>query len=660
MSVKGMSNSQDLSLNDEAVFLPISESSPEFYYSEAERRALESLLSAGPGAFHTKLSLEKLSPFLSQEEVFLIDHWAQDFKHSEVQPEKLEGPVTEGGSVVGRPFSLSYWPQHSDIPAPILELGWPENGDWKGVTRAMVYTSPPTEGAPPIREVVRRLIQGASRLIAVVTDRLTDSMVISDLLNAAARGVPVYIILNRRDLLEHCFLGRLRHQNISVRVLGGNTFCSRDGQVVTGDMKDNFLLVDLQKVLMGSYSLTWTDAHLHRQLVTVLSGQVVEAFDSEFRVLYASSLPVPSEWRAAEQPGPPEGSSLYPEHSDSENPSHFTPDSAGHSVTPPLTDSPLNWVALGVLHWNEGEGLTDNPINQPDHSRERERPGPHPNAHPTFERRAPVGEELSPSEPNLNNPHLRSPTETHNKNSNPSGFRTLDAQASDLQPTQSDTPRAEGPRSNNNPAQRAGALGDGQSAELTHHHKPNAWKKEFTPWYSNHKQEEVQGQRRYISTLHRDPVPAAWPSTGLRQLQSSLEPDTSAAKQLQNARAQVPHTGVSSSLSDILKGVLSRRSSTVAPRLTNTSKSMWDLSLFSTQTDSIEDGSERQASPRISQAQDKDPYSLKVTPAVALMRHRGDESKPAISNPSPRESFLPTLRQKRRSFNFLKEWKKPQ
>ncbi|MBN3307684.1 FA83E protein, partial [Amia calva] len=409
-----MSNSQDLSLNDEAVFLPISESSPEFYYSEAERRALESLLSAGPGAFHTKLSLEKLSPFLSQEEVFLIDHWAQDFKHSEVQPEKLEGPVTEGGSVVGRPFSLSYWPQHSDIPAPILELGWPENGDWKGVTRAMVYTSPPTEGAPPIREVVRRLIQGASRVgsdRSLASDPHTNSDIFTHVKNTAnSYSYCLYLEISLKPQWEAkinkaCFSSKrtlISSQNISVRVLGGNTFCSRDGQVVTGDMKDNFLLVDLQKVLMGSYSLTWTDAHLHRQLVTVLSGQVVEAFDSEFRVLYASSLPVPSEWRAAEQPGPPEGSSLYPEHSDSENPSHFTPDSAGHSVTPPLTDSPLNWVALGVLHWNEGEGLTDNPINQPDHSRERERPGPHPNAHPTFERRAPVGEELSPSEPNLN------------------------------------------------------------------------------------------------------------------------------------------------------------------------------------------------------------------------------------------------------------------
>lgn len=46
-------------------------------------------------------------------------------------------------------------------------------------------------------------------------------------------------------------------------------------------------------------SLTWTDAHLHRQLITVLHGPVVDSFDREFRQLFAASLPVQDTWSVA-------------------------------------------------------------------------------------------------------------------------------------------------------------------------------------------------------------------------------------------------------------------------------------------------------------------------------------------------------------------------
>lgn len=49
------------------------------------------------------------------------------------------------------------------------------------------------------------------QVIAIVTDRLTDSAIIGDLHNAASRGVPVYIILNQRSIQENFTLNRLRH-----------------------------------------------------------------------------------------------------------------------------------------------------------------------------------------------------------------------------------------------------------------------------------------------------------------------------------------------------------------------------------------------------------------------------------------------------------------
>lgn len=49
------------------------------------------------------------------------------------------------------------------------------------------------------------------QVIAIVTDQLTDSAIISDLHRAASRGVPVYIILNQRSIQENFTLNRLRH-----------------------------------------------------------------------------------------------------------------------------------------------------------------------------------------------------------------------------------------------------------------------------------------------------------------------------------------------------------------------------------------------------------------------------------------------------------------
>lgn len=51
----------------------------------------------------------------------------------------------------------------------------------------------------------------ATQVVAIATDRLTDCTVIADLHKAAARGVPVYIILNQRSIQENFTLSRLRH-----------------------------------------------------------------------------------------------------------------------------------------------------------------------------------------------------------------------------------------------------------------------------------------------------------------------------------------------------------------------------------------------------------------------------------------------------------------
>nr|XP_061794984.1 protein FAM83E-like [Nerophis lumbriciformis] len=348
-----MLGSQEASLDENAVFLAVDPSSPKFLYSEVERQSLEKLLNEGPKAFYSSAGAKLFCSFLSPNEVGELTGWVQDFHFkpllTEENGEKIEDNVD---------LTSSYFPSHSDAPAPGLDLGWPET-PWVRMENVAVYTNPPEEGEPHIREVIRQHLQRASQVIAIVTDKLTDATIIGDLHNAASRGVPVYIILNQRTIEEKYTLQRLGHPNIRVRLLGGKSFCSSKGKMVVGELKDKFLLVDLVTVLHGSCSLTWTDAHLHRQLITVVCGSAVDAFDKEFRTLFAASVSVANPWEFAvpslEVP------QQRVDFSDPSPPRHFQ---FKHEIlnppSPPM-DTPLDWEAMGFF---PRESLPDSPLQK--------------------------------------------------------------------------------------------------------------------------------------------------------------------------------------------------------------------------------------------------------------------------------------------------------
>ncbi|KAM4582408.1 uncharacterized protein fam83e [Fundulus diaphanus] len=341
-----MSNSQEQSLDENVVFLPVDESSPDFLHSERERDAVERLLSSGPEAFYCSVGSELPGYFLSPEEVRQIDSWAENYCSKEPLVEEQNGYESRLDS---KNFSSTYDPYHWDTPIPNLELGWPEKSPFALQSSVTVHSSSAPEGHGRVREIIRRHLQMARTVIAIATDQLTDNTIISDLHTAASRGVPVYIILNHRSLQENFSLVKLRHPNIRVRVVGGKTFCSRTGRMVVGDLKTNFILVDLDIVIHGSYRLTWTDAHLHRQLITVLRGLAVHSFDQEFRVLFADSVPVTDalgvpagpqiyQPQQAEDFSRPKLQKLLPTESELTNP-----------PSPP-TDVLLDWEAMGVIH----------------------------------------------------------------------------------------------------------------------------------------------------------------------------------------------------------------------------------------------------------------------------------------------------------------------
>lgn len=152
-----MSNSQEQSLDEDVVFLPLSESSPQFLYCEKERRAVERLLSSGPEAFYSSISTELSGCFLSPEEISQISSWAQGYRFK-------PPPVETQSNTPPEDFCSTYFPPNSDVPTPDLELGWPEKDAWPISGSASVHTNPPAEGDPPIREIIRQHLQKASKV----------------------------------------------------------------------------------------------------------------------------------------------------------------------------------------------------------------------------------------------------------------------------------------------------------------------------------------------------------------------------------------------------------------------------------------------------------------------------------------------------------------
>nr|XP_006117089.1 protein FAM83D-like isoform X2 [Pelodiscus sinensis] len=132
-------------------------------------------------------------------------------------------------------------------------------------------------------------------------DSFTDPDIFSDLQEAyTKRKIPVYILLDQ-DFLPHfmemCKSLRVCPEQeglLSVRTITGNTYYTRSGARIVGKVHEKFMLIDAIKVTTGSYSFTWTDGKLNSSNLLLLSGQVVEHFDLQFRILYAQSKPISS------------------------------------------------------------------------------------------------------------------------------------------------------------------------------------------------------------------------------------------------------------------------------------------------------------------------------------------------------------------------------
>ncbi|KAF3687998.1 Protein FAM83F [Channa argus] len=292
-----MAESQLMCMEDGHIGAKVLETKPEFYYSEEQRVAVEELLKNGDGAFKTRLKEDNAKDFLSAREVKLL---VSTFKQYDSGDDGSKATASESGQQptgndADSGVHSTYWPQMSDTEVPPLDIGWPGGGLFKGVTRVTVHTHPPKENGPHIKEVVRRLIQEASKVIAIVMDLLTDLHILQDLMDAAfRRSVPVYILLDEQgvphflDMCSRLQIGSQHLRNIRARTLQGVGMGLSFGRL-PGSVCNKYMLVDGDKVVFGSYSFSWCTSRMDRNMITVMTGQVVDFFDQDFRELYAIS-----------------------------------------------------------------------------------------------------------------------------------------------------------------------------------------------------------------------------------------------------------------------------------------------------------------------------------------------------------------------------------
>ncbi|XP_006893198.1 PREDICTED: protein FAM83B-like [Elephantulus edwardii] len=293
------------SLNDECK----SDNYIEPHYKEWYRVAVDTLIEHGLEAYKEFLAKERVSEFLAEEEINYILKNVQKVAQSTTH--------STDNSCDDTSSSGTYWPIESDVEAPNLDLGWPYvMPGLLGGTHIDLLFHPPRAQLLTIKETVRKMIKEARKVIALVMDIFTDVDIFKEIVEASTRGISVYILLDESNFIhflnmtekQGCQVQRLR--NIRVRTVKGQDYLSKTGAKFYGKLEQKFLLIDCQKVMYGSYSYMWSFEKAHLSMVQMITGQLVESFDEEFRTLYARSC-VPSSFAQEESLRVKHGKNLW-------------------------------------------------------------------------------------------------------------------------------------------------------------------------------------------------------------------------------------------------------------------------------------------------------------------------------------------------------------
>ncbi|NXU50664.1 FA83B protein, partial [Turnix velox] len=261
------------------------------HYKEWYRVAIDALIEGGLEAYKEFLSKERCSEFLADEEI--------DYILNNVHKLPQNTIYSSNDAIDDTSSSGTYWPIESDVEAPNLDLGWPYlMPGISGGTNIDLLFHPPRAQPYTIKETIRKMIRDARKVIAIVMDMFTDVDIFREIVEASARGIAVYLLLDESNFShflkmtekQGCQVQRLR--NMRVRTVKGQDYFSKTGAKFHGKMEQKFILVDCKKVIYGSYSFMWSFEKTNLSMVQVITGQLVESFDEEFRTLYArSSVP---------------------------------------------------------------------------------------------------------------------------------------------------------------------------------------------------------------------------------------------------------------------------------------------------------------------------------------------------------------------------------
>eukprot|EP00061_Rhincodon_typus_P006713 g27665.t1 len=127
------------------------------HYKEYYRIAIDILAEEGIDAYYRFLAEEKEVDFLSSTE---IEHINKHLKKPVVFFDELQFVV---GDCDESDSSGTYWPVHTDIAAPALDLGWPNIHMCRGPSDVTIFVHPPAPDTLSIKEEVRRLIRSATQ-----------------------------------------------------------------------------------------------------------------------------------------------------------------------------------------------------------------------------------------------------------------------------------------------------------------------------------------------------------------------------------------------------------------------------------------------------------------------------------------------------------------
>lgn len=125
------------------------------HYREEYRLAIDALVERDLDGYHEFLQSSDVVDFLSKLEIEHIQSTVQGPRHMDKPDAASQGDEGSEGS------SDTYWPMQSDLEAPSLDLGWPQQLQFVGPTEFATFVNPPDPAMPSIKTQARRLIKDA-------------------------------------------------------------------------------------------------------------------------------------------------------------------------------------------------------------------------------------------------------------------------------------------------------------------------------------------------------------------------------------------------------------------------------------------------------------------------------------------------------------------